>query len=133
MEKLHLLGTDNTPEVYLDSERKKFTIQGNSCCSNAKKFYSKILDQLDELTQHSLDALECVFQYEKLAQADLKMTLFLFHRLKSLARDGVEIVVKWKVNAADELLKKIAFDLEYMTEIKIEVIELKPKSAKIYS
>jgi hypothetical protein len=132
MEKLYIPATKNTPEVYLDAEQNKFSIQGVSNSQNAKKFYSKILDELDALSEKALKKLECVFHFEKLAQADLKMNLFLFHRLKSLAREGVQISVQWKVQTADELLKKIAFDLEYMTEIKIDVIELKNNAIRAY-
>lgn len=116
--------TDETPEVLLDLSQQKFRIIGKSECDNPKEFYGEILDALETLTLKSNDRLDCVFNYESMAQQDLKMNLFLFHKLKSLVADGLKLEVKWLVQPGEEYIRKIANDLEYMTDLKIKVIEM---------
>ena len=51
MEALHIVSTEETPEVHFDVENKKFSISGKSLPEDSVAFYAPVFDWLQQFVE----------------------------------------------------------------------------------
>ena len=133
MKPLRIEATEFTPEITLDPDGNQFEISGESRPENAGKFYSDVLDWLDQY--YSLrywkdkkfsDSPEVVFEFklEYFNSTSAKFILDILLKLESFQKDNVKIKVVWQYDEPDIDMKESGEEFAEMTGIPFEFISV---------
>jgi hypothetical protein len=120
MSSLILAEGKNTPEVIFNISENIFTIKGKSFPENAKKFYSDILDWLDDFTPS--DDLNFDIELYYISSSSIISVLEIIRRLDKINANGNSISINWHYDSDDEDLKKIGEDYQRISDISINLI-----------
>ena len=84
MEVLHIEGTEDTPEVLLDSENNTFSISGRSFPENAIEFYEPIFAWLQKYAEEAENDIEFEFCMEYFNTSSSKQIAKIFLLLEKI-------------------------------------------------
>ena len=132
MNALKIEPTEFTPQVILDPDANRFEISGESRPENAGKFYSKILNWLDQyyslrywkdnkFTNKGGDAV-FEFNFEYFNSTSAKFILDIFKKLNSFQKDNINIKVRWHYAKQDIDMKESGEEFAQMAGIPFEFI-----------
>jgi len=126
MEVINIKGTQETPEVLLDSSKGIFEVSGKSLPEDVRDFYNPILRWFDEYSKipnpHTL--LKIKMDYFNTASA--KKILELFEVMKKVHSSGSETVVEWYYQEDDEDMQDAGQDYSDLIEMPFKLISYQP-------
>lgn len=133
MKPLRIEATEFTPLVIFDPEINCFEISGESRPENAGKFFSEILDWLDQYynlrywkDKKFSDGPEVAFEFklEYFNSTSAKFILDILLKLESFRKDNVKIKVVWYYDEPDIDMKESGEEFAEMTNIPFEFISI---------
>lgn len=133
MKPLRIEATEFTPTIILDPETNQFEISGESRPENAGKFYSKILDWLDQYYNlrywkdnkfSDSPTVNFEFKLEYFNSTSAKFILDILLKLESFQKDNVIIKVIWQYDEPDIDMKESGEEFAEMTGIPFEFISV---------
>jgi len=102
MEVINIKGTEDTPNVILDKENRKFEISGRSLPEDVNMFFEPIMDWIDEYSESPLDKTVFDFKLEYFNTASSKIILDILLKFEEIAEDGSDVLIKWHYHADEE-------------------------------
>lgn len=120
MRSLILAEGKNTPEVVFNASENIFTIKGKSFPENAKKFYSGILDWLNEFNPNNDLNFQISLYY--ISSSSIISVLEIIRILDKINANGNSVSINWYYDQDDEDIKKIGEDYQRISTTSINLI-----------
>lgn len=122
METLHIAATDDTPEITLDYQNKKFLFSGRSLPEDVVSFYKPVLDWLDEFEQTPLEGAEFEFKLEYFNTASSKLILDILLKMNDIFEEGTPMKVIWYYMELDIDLQEAGEEYSELIEIPFDLV-----------
>ena len=119
---LNIEGTRNSPWVKFDLNEKKFTITGISTMSDARAFYQRVLEWLDEFMQDIPQ--DCYFEFHLpyYNSGSNKCIFNVFEKLKEQLAQGKKYTFGWCVEEDDEFMKEGGEAIQAILGLQFEFV-----------
>ncbi len=114
---LHILGTENTPEVHLSKETGTFSVSGRSVPENGDEFFAPIMEWMDEYAKAPNNITHFNFHMEYMNLSSSKMLLFILYKLKEIKDENKDVLVNWIHESEDSDMIEVGEDYEFMVDI----------------
>jgi hypothetical protein len=122
METLHIAATDDTPEITLDYQNKKFLFSGRSLPEDVVSFYKPVLEWLDEFEQTPLEGAEFEFKLEYFNTASSKLILDILLKINDIFEEGTPMKVIWYYMELDIDLQEAGEEYSELIEIPFDLV-----------
>lgn len=122
MKKLHLTGTDDTPEIILDQEGNQFEISGKSLPEDASAFYSSVIEWMKEYSESPNDETVFKINLEYFNSTSAKYVFNILMLMETISNSGKQVKIDWLYKDGDELMESKGEEIKSMIEIPMEVI-----------
>jgi hypothetical protein len=126
MEVISIKGTQETPEVMLDSSKGIFEVSGKSLPEDVKEFYNPILKWFDEYSKKPNPQTVLKIKMDYFNTASSKMILELFEVVKKVHTGGSETVIEWYYQEDDEDMQDAGQDYSDLIEMPFKLISYQP-------
>ncbi|MBR4114614.1 MAG: DUF1987 domain-containing protein [Bacteroidales bacterium] len=124
MEVLHIEGTEDTPEVLLDSENNSFSISGRSFPENAIEFYEPIFAWLQKYAEEAENDMEFEFCMEYFNTSSSKQIAKIFLLLEKINENVfVQVIWKYKKEDSDMMASGMRFSKLLNLEFELREVE----------
>ena len=120
---LHIEGTEDTPEVLLDSENNTFSISGRSFPENAIEFYEPIFVWLQKYTEEAENDMEFEFNMEYFNTSSSKQIAKIFLLLERI-NENVFVQVIWKYKKEDTDMMSSGMRFSKLLNLEFELREV---------
>lgn len=125
MEPLHIKGTDDSPEVFLDREQQKFKINGKSLPEDVSAFFEPVLQWFEKYSEDPLPATRVSIRMTYFNTASSKLLLDIFMILEEMKEKGNQVEIDWYYPSYDEEMKEAGVEYSEMLDLKFNIIEEK--------
>lgn len=124
MEVLHIEGTEDTPEVLLDSGNNTFSISGRSFPENAIEFYEPIFAWLQKYAEEVKNDMEFEFCMEYFNTSSSKQIAKIFLLLEKINENVfVQVIWKYKKEDSDMMASGMRFSKLLNLEFELREVE----------
>ena len=124
MEVLHIEGTEDTPEVLLDSGNNTFSISGRSFPENAIDFYEPIFAWLQKHAEEVENDMEFEFCMEYFNTSSSKQIAKIFLLLEKINENVfVQVIWKYKKEDSDMMASGMRFSKLLNLEFELREVE----------
>ncbi|MCR4799415.1 MAG: DUF1987 domain-containing protein [Bacteroidales bacterium] len=124
MEVLHIEGTEDTPEVLLDSGNNTFSISGRSFPENAIEFYEPIFAWLQKYAEEAENDMEFEFCMEYFNTSSSKQIAKIFLLLEKINENVfVQVIWKYKKEDSDMMASGMRFSKLLNLEFELREVE----------
>ncbi|MBR3980424.1 MAG: DUF1987 domain-containing protein [Bacteroidales bacterium] len=124
MEVLHIEGTEDTPEVLLDSGNNTFSISGRSFPENAIEFYEPIFAWLQKYAEEVENDMEFEFCMEYFNTSSSKQIAKIFLLLEKINENVfVQVIWKYKKEDSDMMASGMRFSKLLNLEFELREVE----------
>lgn len=124
MEMLHIEGTEDTPEVLLDSGNNTFSISGRSFPENAIEFYEPIFAWLQQYAEEVENDMEFEFCMEYFNTSSSKQIAKIFLLLEKINENVfVQVIWKYKKEDSDMMASGMRFSKLLNLEFELREVE----------
>jgi hypothetical protein len=114
--------TKSTPWINFDPKQNFLEIKGESYPENSAKFYSPMLEWLEEFLRQATQNVQVDIELVYFNSSSSKILMNFFDLLEDTAQRGIQISVTWKYNEDNDIalecgeefqedLEHVAFDL----------------------
>jgi len=130
MKKIIIEPTKFTPKIILDPDQKIFEFSGESRPEEAPKFYSPILEWLNEFgtelkkQDDRTVPYEFNFSFEYFNSLSAKYILDLCKKLSRIRSEGNNIIVNWHYDKDDDDMYEVGTEMSRLTKLPFEFIEI---------
>ena len=122
MEILKIDGTKQTPEINFNPNTGVLIISGRSIPENTFEFFNPVLLWLEEYGQKAQTKTVINVDLEYFNTSYSKYILEIFKRLKNIANDGNDVLVKWFYEEDDEEMMETGEDYEDVSGLTFEIL-----------
>lgn len=122
MEILKIDGTKQTPEINFNPNTGVLIISGRSIPENTFEFFNPVLLWLEEYGQKAQSKTVINVDLEYFNTSSSKYILEIFKRLKNIANDGNDVLVKWFYEEDDEEMMETGEDYEDVSGLTFEIL-----------
>lgn len=125
--KLKIKGTDDTPEVILDSVNSIFSFKGISIPENTEEFYSPIISWIKQYSENpnkNNNITFKLFYYNSTSTLLFTKILKLFELIQ---KNGNNVKVEWFYNPNDETVKEDGEEFANYFSMPFKLTEIKPQ------
>jgi hypothetical protein len=126
MEVISIKGTQETPEVMLDSSKGVFEVSGKSLPEDVKEFYNPLLKWFDEYAKKPNPQTVLKIKMDYFNTASSKMILELFEVVKKAHTAGSETIIEWYYQEDDEDMQDAGQDYSDLIEMPFKLISYQP-------
>ncbi len=119
MNYLKIDGTDDTPEIMIDSDLSLFIISGCSTPEDALATYKPIIDWLSA-PDCELDNCQCKFCFKYLSSASHHMVFNIMKKLNNMYDIGRNLSIEWGYEATDEDMLRLGLDFASILTLPFE-------------
>jgi hypothetical protein len=126
MEILHIDRTQSSPKVVFDPEELFLQIKGASRPENARKFYTPLLNALNQfIAEHLITSLPLSIEI-KLTYFNSASMIYLadmFKLISDFHQKGMKVLIDWYVDDDDDVIREAGQELSDMTGLPFKIIE----------
>ncbi len=122
MEVINIKGTDDTPNVILDKDKKLFEISGRSLPEDVNMFYEPILNWIDKYAEEPNDKTEFIINLEYFNTASSKIILDILLKFEEIAEKGNAVLIKWHYHEEEEDMLEAGEEYADIVEIPFEYV-----------
>lgn len=122
MESLHIAATEDTPEITLDYQNRKFMFVGRSLPEDVVSFYKPVLEWLDAFEESPLADAEFEFKLEYFNTASSKLILDILLKINDIFEEGTPLKVKWYYMELDIDLQEAGEEYSELIETPFELV-----------
>ena len=122
MEPLRIKATEDTPEIYFDTEEEIFEISNVSLPENAVEFYAPILDWLKRYKLNPNPVTVFNFNIEYLNTASSKQIFELIFLIDKIS-EGSDITIRWHYDVIDDDMRSLGVRFTHLVKVKFELVE----------
>ena len=114
---------DDTPGIRLDPANGVFEITGRSLPEDVVKFYTPILEWLDEYAKAPNEQTVFDFKLSYFNTASSKIILDILLKLGEIHDAGKNITIKWYYPSDDDDMEEAGIEYAEIVDIPIEMVE----------
>lgn len=118
---LKLKGTEDTPEVNLDSEANQFVISGRSLPEDAVEFYRPVISWVKAYVQSPNPDTEFQIKLQYFNSSSVKQVSDLLVTLEGIIKAGKKVKVTWLYEEGDELMEIKGQEFKSVLSIPFEL------------
>jgi SiaC family regulatory phosphoprotein len=122
MEPLFLEGTEDTPEINFDAEKKIFSIADRSLPENAVDFYKPVFEWLEEYKEQADKEINFDFKLDYFNTSSAKQITKILLFLEKLALDS-NVIIRWYYRKEDVDMLSSGSRYAKLINVKFELIE----------
>ena len=116
--------TTKTPRILFDGKNGKFEISGRSIPENSAKFYSPLMEWVEEYITHPADETLINVKLEYFNTSSLKGLIELFRKFELLNNSGRSVKIYWYYEEEDEDMQESGEDFKQLINIPIELVKI---------
>jgi len=124
MKPLIIKATEDTPEIYFDSEKEIFEISNVSLPENAIEFYAPIIDWLKRYKQAPNPKTIFNFNIEYLNTASSKQVFELIFLIDKI-NENSDVTIRWHYDEIDEDMHSLGVRFTHLVKVDFELVEYK--------
>ena len=122
METIKIAGTEDTPNVILDSENEIFEISGRSLPEDVASFYDPILNWLDEYSEGPNEKTIFNFKLVYFNTASSKLLLDILMKLEEIHEGGNDVLIRWYYPEDDEDMEEAGEEYSDIVDVPFEQV-----------
>ncbi|MCQ2607210.1 MAG: DUF1987 domain-containing protein [Bacteroidales bacterium] len=123
MESLHIVATEETPEIHLDAENNIFSISGRSLPEDSVSFYEPVFKWLQEFSEVAENDIEFEFFMEYYNTSSAKQLAKVFLMLEKMS-DKVFVQIVWKYKKSDPDMMSSGMRFSKLLSLEFELREV---------
>ncbi|MDA3778685.1 MAG: DUF1987 domain-containing protein [Bacteroidales bacterium] len=117
MKNFSLEGSVDTPNIIFDKETGKLEISGKSFPEETKRFYTPILNWIEEYLENSNKKTEVIFKMDYFNSSTSTIFLDIFYLLDKSYKKGNDITIHWDYLDIDDDILEAGEEFEEMISI----------------
>ena len=122
MEKsMNIPGTEDSPKIIFNKEKKFFEISGRSLPEDAEKFYAPVLKWMDGYLMDPCPNTELTINLEYFNSSSVKQLLKILLKLEEIGKAGSDVSVVWLYDEDDELMEVKGQEIKSILDIPFEL------------
>lgn len=125
MERLHLKGSEETPEIVFDKEAGEFSLKGKSYMEDATAHYQKVIGWLEEYSKNPNEKTVFKFELEYVNTASSKIVHDVLNVLDNMFLNGSDVVVEWHFYEDDEDMEDLGKEFNEIYEVPFRYEKLR--------
>lgn len=122
MDLLYIKGTDDSPEIILDSEKKRFEINGQSLPEDVSAFFKPVIAWLKEYTRDPLPETRLSIKLTYFNTASSKILLDIFTLFEEIPESKEKVIINWHYPSYDEEMKEAGIEYSEMVDLEFRYI-----------
>jgi hypothetical protein len=122
MNTIKIMGTDDTPNVILDSDNDVFEISGRSLPEDVTAFYEPILRWLEEYSSNPNPKTVFTFKLVYFNTASSKLLLDILMKLEQMHEDGKDVLIRWYYPEDDEDMQEAGEEYADIVDVPFEQV-----------
>jgi len=122
MNTIKIMGTDDTPNVILDSDNEIFEISGRSLPEDVTAFYEPIIGWLDEYSSSPNTKTVFTFKLVYFNTASSKLLLDILMKLEQMHEDGKDVLIRWYYPEDDEDMQEAGEEYADIVDVPFEQV-----------
>ena len=119
--KLFIEESSETPKISLDRTTGMFEITGRSLPENSIKFYTPVLQWLEEYVKDPASSTHLTIQLDYFNSASAKKIIEIVIILEKLLSGSHPVNITWRYNQDDELILNRGKEIADLSEIPFEM------------
>lgn len=119
MENINLAGTDDSPEIMFDVEKKTLSIIGNSYPENCEAIYEPIKAFLDNYDVAKNNMLNFHFHFNLINSTSTVYVAQVIVKVAELAKEGLSVFIKWSYDEYDEEMLDLGEKMSSISNLPI--------------
>lgn len=124
MERFALDSTTKTPRILFDGKNGKFDISGRSIPENSAKFFSPLMEWVEEYINHPANETLINVRLEYFNTSSLKGLIELFRKFEKLGNTGKPVKIFWYYEEEDEDMQESGEDFKQLIRIPFELVKI---------
>ena len=124
MDRFEQSGTPKTPKIIFDGRNGKFEISGRSIPENSAKFYSPLMNWVEQYVSKPAEETLINVNLEYFNTSSLKGLIELFRKFEKLLDTGKKVKIFWYYEEEDEDMQESGEDFKLLIKIPIELVKL---------
>jgi hypothetical protein len=112
-------GTDDCPDVLLDSDLSVFQISGNSTPEDVNMVYKPIIDWLEHDGRELVNC-QCRLFFRYLSTSSHHMVFNVLRKLNDLYNSGNKLTIEWAYERIDDDMLRLGLDFASILDIPFE-------------
>jgi hypothetical protein len=121
IEKLHIPGTEDEPEINLDAKKNYFEISGRSIPENANTIFSPVIEWLNNYFKSPNEQTDIILKLEYLNSSSSKKIIEILLLLEKYYDTGCDIIVHWFYETVDTAMEKKGKEFLSIFKIPYEI------------
>jgi hypothetical protein len=122
-ENLKIAGTEDSPEIDLNSEKGEMIISGRSLPEDAFSFYAPVMDWLSSYTKAPKPESVFIFKLEYFNTASAKQIFKIVGLANDLSKNN-KVNIKWYYDEGDRDMLSSGERFSKLTQLPFEYIQL---------
>jgi hypothetical protein len=122
METLKIQGTEDSPQVLLDSGENIFELSGRSLPEDVNTFYEPVLSWIEEYAKSPQENTIFNFRLTYFNTASSKVILDILSQFEEMIEDGHKVLVKWHFPDEDEDMQEAGEEYAEMVDVPFEMV-----------
>jgi hypothetical protein len=124
MEKLHINGTIDSPEVLLDAKQNEFKFSGKSKLIDVYDFYNPVLKWLDIYKAHPNNQTVVDFKMEYFNVASSKIILDILMKFEEINNNDKALKINWHFSSNDLDMKDAGEEYADIVEVPFSFVPM---------
>jgi len=120
---MHIEGTKDTPDIFIDEQALLVKIQGSSFSERAVSLYYMVMDWLKGREVAPTQVLVVHFDFNYINSSTKKMVFAMLNLINIMTQEGKRVKIKWEYEDYDEDMFALGEDFAGMVSTPFEFIE----------
>ena len=122
METLKIQGTEDSPQVILDTGENILELSGRSLPEDVNTFYEPVLSWIEEYAKDPLQNTVFNFKLTYFNTASSKVILDLLTQFEEMIEEGHQVLVRWHFPDEDEDMQEAGEEYADMVDVPFEMV-----------
>ncbi len=118
---IRLEASEDTPQVILDRQNNEFMIKGRSLPEDAPKFYTPILEWLQEYVKDPNSETIFKMELDYYNSASVKELIRLLLTLEDIKKTSNSVKIIWYHKKKDKLMKSRGKEIKSLVDLPFEI------------
>ena len=121
---LHLLPTEDEPEILLDKNNNIIRFSGNSMPEDPGKVFTPVMDWLSEYIKSPNPVIRIKFRMDYYNSSTARFFVEILEKFEEIHEKGADIKILWYYHPDDVVILERGEDLEAVVSLPFEFIKI---------
>jgi hypothetical protein len=122
MEALKIVGTEDSPDIYLDLDANIMEVSGRSLPEDVNTFYEPVLSWIEEYSKNPMESTVFNFKLTYFNTASSKVILDILTQFEEMIEEGHHVLVRWHFPDEDEDMQEAGEEYADMVDVPFEMV-----------